>query len=65
MSNTNKGKELYTPEELIWATQLAYCNFKIEKMILEKLSKKLFQLEDQKYTIIIKLILPRLAIKKP
>ena len=27
MSDMNKGKELYTPEELIWATQLAYCNF--------------------------------------
>ena len=36
MSNTSKGKELYTPEELIWATQLAYCNFKIEKNDLGK-----------------------------
>ena len=32
MSDMNKGKELYTPEELIWATQLAYCNFSDEDM---------------------------------
>ena len=46
MSNTNKGKELYTQEELIWATQLAYCNFKdddesdvgktVQEIILER-----------------------------
>ena len=46
MSNTNKGKELYTQEEQIWATQLVYCNFKdddesdvgktVQEIILER-----------------------------
>ena len=46
MSDMNKGKELYTPEELIWATQLAYCNFKdgdesdIDKTVQEIVSER-------------------------
>ena len=32
MSDKNNGKELYTQEELIWATQLAYCNFTEEEV---------------------------------
>lgn len=35
MSKNNNGEKLFTDEELIWATQLAYCNF-TEKEIKEK-----------------------------
>ena len=30
MSNQTSKKEMYTAQQLVWATQLAYCNFNLE-----------------------------------